>query len=79
MAECTYCKTETELSYSGVPVCLKCERERYPEKPLFIPRPPDKTPPSDSGTHRVNVQRSGPPDSARAAMRDKVGLAPDGP
>jgi hypothetical protein len=50
MAECTYCKTETELSYNGVPVCLKCEREHYPDKPLFIRRPSDKTPPSDQGT-----------------------------
>ncbi len=51
MAECLYCKTETELYYDGVPICLKCERECYPEKPLFIQTPTDKTRPADSGKH----------------------------
>jgi hypothetical protein len=51
MAECAYCKAETELSYNGVAVCLKCEREHYPDKPLFTQKLPDKNPPSDSGTH----------------------------
>jgi len=50
MAKCFYCKTETELYYNGVPICLKCEREHYPDKPLFIRGLPDKKPPSDSGT-----------------------------
>jgi hypothetical protein len=31
MAECAYCKTETQLYVSNVPVCLKCSDEP-PEK-----------------------------------------------
>jgi len=27
MAQCAYCKTETELYVSNVPVCLKCSEE----------------------------------------------------
>jgi hypothetical protein len=37
MAECAYCKTETFLYYSGVPVCIKCaevhEAKRKPPSP----------------------------------------------
>jgi hypothetical protein len=28
MAKCTDCGSETELYYSGVPICLKCSEER---------------------------------------------------
>ena len=28
MAECRYCRAETQLYESGVPICLKCSEER---------------------------------------------------
>jgi len=33
MAECAYCKAETELYESGVPVCVKCADARTKRKP----------------------------------------------
>ena len=35
MAQCTYCKAETQLYESGVPICFKCaaEREAKPKPP----------------------------------------------
>ena len=31
MAECAYCKTETQLYVGNVPVCLKCADDREPK------------------------------------------------
>jgi hypothetical protein len=45
MEKCAFCGTETELYYNGVPVCLKCEQERYPKKtkpPANREKPPQK-------------------------------------
>src|SRR5258705_10589714 len=28
MAQCAYCKTETDLYVSGVPICVKCSQSR---------------------------------------------------
>lgn len=28
MAQCAYCKTETELYGNGMPVCVNCSNER---------------------------------------------------
>jgi hypothetical protein len=30
MAECAYCKTETDLYDGGVPICLECDTKRKP-------------------------------------------------
>jgi hypothetical protein len=38
MAQCAYCKTETQLYLSNVPVCIQCADARNPEPkraPLF--------------------------------------------
>ena len=32
MPQCTYCKTETQLYFANVPVCIKCGDERSPEQ-----------------------------------------------
>jgi len=42
MAKCTDCGSETELYYSGVPICLKCSEERESK--------PSKKPPTSSTT-----------------------------
>ena len=37
MAECTFCKSETKLYDSGMPVCIKCSDARGGERKLAIP------------------------------------------
>jgi hypothetical protein len=32
MAQCAYCKTETELYFANVPVCIRCADQRSPEE-----------------------------------------------
>jgi hypothetical protein len=32
MAQCAYCKAETQLYFANVPVCVKCGDERNPEQ-----------------------------------------------
>ena len=32
MAQCAYCKTETQLYFANVPVCVKCADKRSPEQ-----------------------------------------------
>jgi hypothetical protein len=43
MEKCAFCDNETQLYYNGVPVCLTCEKERYPGKtsqPAYQNPPP---------------------------------------
>jgi hypothetical protein len=53
-AKCTFCGSDTQLYYNGVPVCLKCEQERYPNEtspPANRNKPPEK--PSDSAVKEL--------------------------
>jgi hypothetical protein len=34
MEKCAFCGAPTELYYNGVPVCLRCEKERYPQEKI---------------------------------------------
>ena len=36
MAECAYCKAETEQYFSNVPVCIHCAAQRSPEEARTI-------------------------------------------
>ena len=38
MAECAYCKADTELYVGGVPICLKCSEEREAKRKPPIER-----------------------------------------
>ena len=60
MAECVYCKAETELFDSGTPVCPKCSEP---------PRNQAKTPMSDAEIRNIlNLEFQGAQDRARAAI-----------
>src|SRR3954465_2124107 len=47
MAECAYCKAETELHVNNVPVCLTCSEDREAKR---------KPPQSENQIHRILVQ-----------------------
>jgi hypothetical protein len=32
MAQCAYCKTETQLHFANVPICIQCADARSPEQ-----------------------------------------------